>query len=267
MAGKGGGAWKVAYADFVTAMMAFFMVMWLTGQKEDVKMALSEYFRDPWARYRLNNNDVRNPTMRDPKAGDEVPDKKYMGSNPKLEPHDDPESKESRKTKIITVRASERSTAGTVVTFAPEQTSLNGDAKDRLKVLSKMVDGLNHKIEIRGHVSPRAKQYEGDDAEIWLLCQQRCMSVKRYLEQSGVAADRLRLSQAGPHEPLTLDTPQGEIDKNSRVEVFMLDETVSESQGTPKERDEIVQRALTEPIVEQAPADAGGHGGGHGGGH
>ena len=29
MAGHGGGAWKVAYADFVTAMMAFFMVMWI----------------------------------------------------------------------------------------------------------------------------------------------------------------------------------------------------------------------------------------------
>ncbi len=37
MAGKGGGAWKVAYADFVTAMMAFFMVMWLTSQKPAVK--------------------------------------------------------------------------------------------------------------------------------------------------------------------------------------------------------------------------------------
>ena len=33
MAGKGGGAWKVAYADFVTAMMAFFLVMWITEDK------------------------------------------------------------------------------------------------------------------------------------------------------------------------------------------------------------------------------------------
>jgi chemotaxis protein MotB len=35
MAGGGGGAWKVAYADFVTAMMAFFMVMWLVGQDQE----------------------------------------------------------------------------------------------------------------------------------------------------------------------------------------------------------------------------------------
>ncbi len=49
MAGKGGGAWKVAYADFVTAMMAFFMVMWLTSQKPEVKQAIAGYFRDPYA--------------------------------------------------------------------------------------------------------------------------------------------------------------------------------------------------------------------------
>jgi chemotaxis protein MotB len=42
-----GGAWKVAYADFVTAMMAFFMVMWLVNQTEEVKKAVGGYFRDP----------------------------------------------------------------------------------------------------------------------------------------------------------------------------------------------------------------------------
>ncbi len=45
--GHHGGAWKVAYADFVTAMMAFFMVMWLMGSSEKVKQAVSGYFRDP----------------------------------------------------------------------------------------------------------------------------------------------------------------------------------------------------------------------------
>ena len=47
MAGKGGGAWKVAYADFVTAMMAFFMVMWLMAQDQKIKKAVAYYFSDP----------------------------------------------------------------------------------------------------------------------------------------------------------------------------------------------------------------------------
>src|SRR6476659_1755585 len=45
--GHHGGAWKVAYADFVTAMMAFFLVMWLVGQSKAIKSAVAGYFRDP----------------------------------------------------------------------------------------------------------------------------------------------------------------------------------------------------------------------------
>ena len=48
MAGHHGGAWKVAYADFVTAMMAFFMVMWITGQNKPIKVAVAHYFNDPF---------------------------------------------------------------------------------------------------------------------------------------------------------------------------------------------------------------------------
>ena len=45
MAAGGGGSWKVAYADFVTAMMAFFMVMWLTSQDQKIKEAIAKHQR------------------------------------------------------------------------------------------------------------------------------------------------------------------------------------------------------------------------------
>ncbi|HEX2866334.1 MAG TPA: flagellar motor protein MotB [Ignavibacteriales bacterium] len=45
--GHHGGAWKVAYADFVTAMMALFIVLWILGQSEEVKQSVSSYFKDP----------------------------------------------------------------------------------------------------------------------------------------------------------------------------------------------------------------------------
>ncbi|MBF0406360.1 MAG: OmpA family protein [Candidatus Riflebacteria bacterium] len=44
-AGHHGGAWKVAYADFVTAMMAFFLVMWILGLSNAKKKAIAEYFK------------------------------------------------------------------------------------------------------------------------------------------------------------------------------------------------------------------------------
>jgi chemotaxis protein MotB len=43
-----GGAWKVAYADFVTAMMALFMVLWISAQDKQILLATSEYFKQPF---------------------------------------------------------------------------------------------------------------------------------------------------------------------------------------------------------------------------
>jgi len=45
--GHHGGAWKVAYADFVTTMMALFIVLWIVGQSESVKQAIAAYFKNP----------------------------------------------------------------------------------------------------------------------------------------------------------------------------------------------------------------------------
>lgn len=47
MAKGGGGSWKVAYADFVTAMMAFFLVMWIGAQDAKVRQSVANYFVDP----------------------------------------------------------------------------------------------------------------------------------------------------------------------------------------------------------------------------
>src|SRR5438034_8477275 len=46
--GHHGGAWKVAYADFVTAMMALFMVLWLAAQDQKIKEAVERAFRHPF---------------------------------------------------------------------------------------------------------------------------------------------------------------------------------------------------------------------------
>jgi chemotaxis protein MotB len=45
--GAHGGAWKVAYADFVTALMALFIVLWIMGQSKEVQKSVASYFKDP----------------------------------------------------------------------------------------------------------------------------------------------------------------------------------------------------------------------------
>jgi len=45
--GHHGGAWKVAYADFVTAMMALFIVLWIMSQSQSIRLAVAQYFKNP----------------------------------------------------------------------------------------------------------------------------------------------------------------------------------------------------------------------------
>src|SRR5215470_2636788 len=53
-----GGAWKVAYADFVTAMMALFIVLWLLSSDDKVKQAVGGYFQDPTGNGKLMGSNM-----------------------------------------------------------------------------------------------------------------------------------------------------------------------------------------------------------------
>src|SRR5437899_4943950 len=52
--GHHGGAWKVAYADFVTAMMALFIVLWLMGADKEVREEISSFFNNPSGPGKMN---------------------------------------------------------------------------------------------------------------------------------------------------------------------------------------------------------------------
>ncbi len=236
MAGKGGGAWKVAYADFVTAMMAFFMVMWLTSQKPAVKEALGSYFRDPWAQSRLNSNDVRRPTLMETRAGETDPGKKFMGSNPMLEPHDQQEAIEAKKPKITTVHSVDRTAVGTIVNFEVGANELDEEGKRKLRDLLPKLQGLNYKIEIRGHSTQREQYQAGDSENDWKTCYERSLVVMQYLREHGIEEKRIRLCQASGFEPLSKSGQTDGEKVNVRVEVFMLKETVDSVQGPARLR-------------------------------
>ncbi|MGO9476825.1 MAG: flagellar motor protein MotB, partial [Limisphaerales bacterium] len=59
--GHHGGAWKVAYADFVTAMMSLFIVLWLMNTSKPIKEAVAGYFRDPSGTTKLNGGNGKGP--------------------------------------------------------------------------------------------------------------------------------------------------------------------------------------------------------------
>jgi chemotaxis protein MotB len=68
-----GGAWKIAYADFVTAMMAFFLLMWLlTVATEEQRQGISDYFNDPLRVSLMGGDGVGEQTRPLPGGGEDL---------------------------------------------------------------------------------------------------------------------------------------------------------------------------------------------------
>jgi chemotaxis protein MotB len=64
VASGGGGSWKVAYADFVTALMAFFLVMWICAQDQQTRESVAHYFNEPYQFFRDPVGNNRRPEAR-----------------------------------------------------------------------------------------------------------------------------------------------------------------------------------------------------------
>jgi flagellar motor protein MotB len=257
MAGSG-GAWKVAYADFVTAMMAFFMVMWIVAQNKDAKEAVSAYFRDPFG-------DSSRPSGTGHLEGSEL----------KLRPPPETKLKGGAKVPILKMLHDRDGTPiGTYVLFPDEKAELDEIARRRLTDLTPMLLGKQNKIEIRGHTARRSRLIDPASYDLWKLSYDRCQATMKFLVDHGVDASRLRLSQAGPHEPYVGSENPAWKTRNSRVEIIMLNEyvddfTVTRRKLGPDDEDE----AHDEQESAHAPAakptgSAGSHsaavkGGGH----
>jgi chemotaxis protein MotB len=250
MAGKGGGAWKVAYADFVTAMMAFFMVMWITAQSKSVKQAVSQYFSDP-------HGTSGKPSGISTKAGSSISflPSKRVGDAPYVQSgkgaqgkgdgatehdleDDDPQIKKIKSNpNLFILHEGNRALVGATVRFTNDSVVLDDWSKARLIDISKLFLGKPHRIEVRGHAVRRPAGSQASTAEMWRLCFERSVVTMNFLIEQGVEPERIRLSQAGTSEPYDEDTESEWHLQNARVEVIMLGEYVNEPKPTLRTRE------------------------------
>ena len=213
MAGKGGGAWKVAYADFVTAMMAFFLVMWIVAQSEQMKEAIAHHFNDPFAKESEEEGTVNQRPPRHPapaRVSDHPEHEREAGGSHSV---------------LLTTQGGERTSIGTIVHFADDSAELDAEAQRRLKEIVPLLIGKPQKIEVRGHSSRRPLAAGGPFTDHWHLSYQRCQAVLAELENLGIGHERLRLSQAAGYEPLASPDEQLSGGGYARVEVSLLNET------------------------------------------
>jgi chemotaxis protein MotB len=242
MAGKGGGAWKVAYADFVTAMMAFFLVMWITSQSKPVKEAIAQYFSDPWgnssspssSQSLINRDRHGSPTVIGPHKGG-------LGRGrgtpkPAAKSSNADKGLQSGKPSLVVLQDAGQSHVGAVLQFAEHAAELDDEAKSRLDDLVPLMLGKPNKIEIRGHASKRPIPQDTGFKNAWEISYARCLATMDFLLAHGIAPDRIRLSQAGPYEPQSLELEADWPALNSRVDVYMLGEFVDDFQGNRESR-------------------------------
>jgi chemotaxis protein MotB len=205
MAGKGGGAWKVAYADFVTAMMAFFMVMWLTAQKPEVKQAVAGYFRDPYAIFHGNESGFATaPTPTDdPQRGHDAEAQKRRLPNT----GDDADYKFT-------------------VLFTDGEADVDAAGREMIRTFAPTMVGKLNRIEVRAHCQRKPLPEGSSFHDRWELCYARGRAVQTALVDLGVEEDRIRLSQAEANEPLAMNLTEDELKLNSRVDVILLPDLV-----------------------------------------
>ena len=209
-----GGAWKVAYADFVTAMMALFIVLWLMNASKQVQEAVGGYFKDPRGSAKVVGTN-KNGT------GENIALKKEDMKKLKDEllqsiHHLDPLDKLKNQIEITLTAEGLRielmeSAKGTFFEL--------GSAKptpaliDLLKTLSQELGKLPNKISIEGHTD--SKPYTGGrNYDNWDLSSDRANEARRIMQSKGIRPDQV--SQVRGFADQRLRLPQKPEDPSNR---------------------------------------------------
>ncbi len=156
----GGGAWKVAYADFVTAMMAFFLVMWIVSQDKPVKEAIAQYFNNPYGSGMVAG--AKSGSLLPNKDGGALPSPKGPSRAPTghvsettVRMSEDPDERGRGKSSLQMMHDKNQSAVGTIVPFDSDSAELDARGKQVLDELAPDLLGKLTKIEIRGHAAGR----------------------------------------------------------------------------------------------------------------
>jgi chemotaxis protein MotB len=132
--------------------------------------------------------------------------------------------------RVQIIRPGDKTAVGAVIHFAPGSSDLSAEGRDVLDQAVLQLEGKPQIIEVRGHTSRRPASASQEDN--WQMAYRRSENVMRYLvDAKGIDARRIRLAVAGANEPLHQGAERQQLERNDRVEVFLLDEIVEDRGG------------------------------------
>jgi chemotaxis protein MotB len=191
--GHHGGAWKVAYADFVTAMMALFIVLWLMNSSKPIQVAVSGYFKDPSGTGKQTGSSVTG-----------------SGETPTPQPakQDMAKLKEELQKSIQSINDLDKLRKNIEITVTPEglriellesaggtffdsgSSALNQSGREIVELLAVELGKAPNQISLEGHTD--AKPFTGKSSySNWELSADRANSARRLMQQSGLRHDQI----------------------------------------------------------------------------
>jgi chemotaxis protein MotB len=257
--GHHGGAWKVAYADFVTAMMALFIVLWLLNSSKQIKVAVGGYFKDPTGKSKKVGNgevgSVGESFTVNKDNMDKIKDElaaaiRKVNITEKLK--DQIEMTITAEGLRIELMETEKGAFFPSATKEP-----NDQGKELLSLLAAQLGKLPNTLSIEGHTDSKPYATSGIYSN-WELSADRANSARRIMQQNGLGPNQV--TQVRGYADQRLRKPQDpENPANRRISVIVhyleKPSTDDDDESAPKEGSkEGSKEAPKEHAATAAPA-------------
>jgi chemotaxis protein MotB len=262
--GHHGGAWKVAYADFVTAMMALFIVLWLLNSSKQIQVAVGGYFKDPTG------------TSKKVGSGQNGSGENFVVTKENMN-----KIKEELEASIRKVNIAEKLKNQIEMTITAEGLRIelmeaekeaffpsgipepNTQAKEILASLAAELGKLPNMLSIEGHTDAKPYGTIGNYSN-WELSADRANAARRVMQQHGLGSRQV--TQVRGYADQRLRKPQAPEDASNRRITIIVQYLVKpgsdddDKPGKPAENPAGITAESKPPVKEaHAPASAERH--------
>jgi chemotaxis protein MotB len=223
---EGAPEWMVSYADMITIMMAFFVVMYaLSGRNDEtaarpVISSLKQQFGPDWPFANLVPGPHRARSAQLDRLQMNARHDHVLGNGPGGD-----EYRSQPPARIA--RPGDGLWRGGDILFDDDRVALTDQQRLQLQRLATDIAGKPQKIEVRGHAARRVLPTGSEYHDAWDVAFARAREVVKYLIDLGIDAHRIRIGVAGSGEPLGAADGSPDRARHSRVEIHLLNEFVT----------------------------------------